>query len=212
MRRHVLIALLCLSVSPLGCAPKGPQRPPELEAAHRQMEQSPQDPDSYLRLARLYLYRGDYLRGRQYLALGERFPRHDVEQAFRLGVVLAVRAGVLDEAIRRCRQALERKEDVTVRLLLSNVLEAAGRWGEAQVEREMVLAESPADGHQLIEMARFYERSGRPRGEQRAAEYYQRYLASAPAGPEAPQARAALRSLALSQSESASADAPQRTN
>lgn len=209
MRRRLgtgRLALLCVLAAGLGaggCAtPKAAQHPPELEGAYRRMEREPDRGEPYLEIARHYLHRSDYLRARQYLALGEQRPVKDRDGAFRLGVLISVRAGQYDEAVARCRRQLEAQEDPHVRLLLASIYEGTGKWTEAELERRLVLAAWPDDPHQIIEMARFYQRSSRPDGTERAAELYRRYLEAAPAGPDAPQARAALQAISFNESAS----------
>jgi tetratricopeptide (TPR) repeat protein len=187
-RVRFLLPLLLLG----GCAPKGPQHPPEIEAALRKVEHDPNDAAAYLEMSRAALRQKDFLRARQYLAVAERAPGRDVMTVFRLGVVISVRSGQYDDAVLRCHRYLEKKEDPEVRLLLSAILEATGDLSGAEVQRQVVIAARPDDLHQLIELARFYQRSGTRSGQARAAETYRRYLAKAPAGEDAPQARAAL--------------------
>ncbi|MCS6915082.1 MAG: hypothetical protein RMK29_12360 [Myxococcales bacterium] len=181
------------------CAPKGPQRPPDLEAAYARLQREPGRAEPYLELARLYLRRGDYLRARQYLAVADQLPVRDARAAFRLAVTIAVRSEQYDEAIARCRRQLEHEESTDIRLLMASLLEATGRWSEAERERRLVLQARPQDLHQIIEMARFYQRSGQPDANERAAALYRRYLELAPQGDEAPQARAALSAISLSE-------------
>jgi tetratricopeptide (TPR) repeat protein len=204
MRRRLLALVFALAALPAaGCAGAAQsQRPPELEAAYQRMEREPNRSEPYLELARIYFRRGDYLRARQYLTLAEGHPIKDQDGAFRLAVMISVRAGQFDEAIGRCRRQLEAREDAHVRLLLASIFEATGRWSDAELERKLVLSAWPDDPHQIIEMARFYQRSTRPDSAERAAELYRRYLASMPAGPDAPQARAALQAISFNESAS----------
>lgn len=189
---RILGLVLLSSAGLFGCVPKGPERPPAIEAALRHVEQDPNDPGGYLEMARASLRQKDYLRARQYLAVAERAPHHDAMATFRLGVVIAVRSGLYDDATLRCRRQLERKEDPEVRGLLAAILEATGDISGADIQRQLVMAARPDDLHQLIEMARFYQRTSGKQGQRRAAELYRRYLEKAPAGEDAPQARAAL--------------------
>jgi tetratricopeptide (TPR) repeat protein len=186
------VILFCL----LAACARAPQRPPDLEAAYRRLEAQPQQGEGYLELARLYLLREDYLRARQYLALAEARPVKDKDrQALsQLALVIAVRSGQYDEAIRLCRQRLEQKEEPEVRRLLAALLEGVSRFPESERERQLLVAALPHDPHPLIELARFYERWSRP---ERAVALYQRYLQAAPQGAEADRARAALRALAV---------------
>ncbi len=190
--RRVVYGLWLSVAAASGCAPKGPQHPPEMEAALHRVEQEPNDAAGYLEMSRVALRQKDYLRARQYLAVAERAPHHDAMANFRLGVVISVRSGQYDDAILRCHRQLERKEDAEVRVLLAAILEATGDTPGAEVQRQLVIAARPDDLHQLIELARFYQRIGSRDGQRRAAQLYRRYLDKAPGGADAPQARAAL--------------------
>lgn len=215
-------ALLLLLATAGACAPKGPQRPPELEAAHRRALEHPGDGDAYLELAQRYFAASDLLRARQYLGLAERLPVRDEKARLHLGLALTIRLGLYDDAVVRIRRELERSEDPQLRLLLASVLEGMGRPREAEIERLMVQGSRPEDAHLLIDNARFYQRwraaeLQRSGGQgttlappdPRAAELLRRYLALAPTGPEAPQARAALRAMELQQGgDNATAAAP----
>lgn len=198
---RALLLFLCTLAGP-GCAAR-PERPTELAAALRRVEKNPADGEAYLELSRYYFRQRDYLRARQYLSVAERHPQKDPEALFRLGVLVTVRAGQYDDALVRCERYLERKEDPYVRILLATILESAGDVHGAEVQRQLVLADRPGDLHQLMELGRFYQRTGRPAS---AGEIYRRYLSTAPQGDEAPQARAALRAHELSES------LPRRTN
>src|SRR5579862_7661698 len=72
MRR--LAVMLLLGAWAAGCAPKGPQRPPEVEALLHKVERDPNDAEAFLEMARLSLRQRDLLRARQYLAVAERSP------------------------------------------------------------------------------------------------------------------------------------------
>lgn len=193
--RFTLVLLLAF-----GCATTTKvERPPDLALAYKQIEDAPTKSRGYLELARLYFKRGDLLRARQYLTLGERLPIPANEElaAFRLGLVISVRGGQHDEAILRSRRYLERREDLEVRTLLATLLEGIGRIEEAELERRHILATNPSDPHQVIELARFYHRLPGKSREEQAVTLYKRYLEKAPLGPEAPQAKAALRHFAV---------------
>lgn len=205
------------------CAPKGPQRPPELEAAHRRAQQHPGDGDAFLDLARRYFEAKDLLRARQYLEVAERLPVRDPQLRLRLALAITVRLGLYDDAVTRIRAQLERGEDPQLRLLLASIYEGMGRPREAEIERLLVQEARPQDTHLLIENARFYQRwraadlarggttrlpAGTPPPDPRAADLLRRYLALSPTGPEAPQARAALRAMELQAQDQATAAAP----
>jgi tetratricopeptide (TPR) repeat protein len=187
----------------LGCAPKDVVRPDPLEQARQQMLAVPQDAGVYFHLAELYLDRHDYLRARQYLALLERnqsaWATAGIEEGavFRLSVLCAVRSQQYIDAIERCQRRLETGEDLGTRVLLATLLEALGDESAAERQRRLILLQHPQDHHQIIEAARFYERSLRMDRLTQAQELYRRYLTAAPTGPEAGQARAALETQRL---------------
>lgn len=216
--RKAALALL-LALPALGaCAPKGPQRPPELAEAHRRIEQRPNDGDAYLDLARYYFAERDLLRARQYLEVAERLHVKDPAARLRLALSITIGLGLYDDAVARIRVQLDKKDDTSLRLLLATVLEGMGRHREAELERRLVQEARPDDAHLLLENARFYQRwraaeLGRARGrgealpsDPRAVALLQRCLELAPKGPDAEQARAALRAMEL-QSEKATAAA-----
>ena len=121
---RLLALAFAISVLPAaGCAGArvASRHPPELEAAYQRMEREPNSSEPYLEIARHYFRRGDYLRARQYLTLAEGHPIKDRDGAFRLSVLIFVRAGQYDEAVARCRRQLEAREDPHVRLLLASI-------------------------------------------------------------------------------------------
>ncbi len=182
----------------LSCAHTLPEQEDAIAQARRHLAAAPYDVRIHLRLAELYLAQRDYLRARQYLALVERGTSGweaagiDAARVFRLGIVIAVRGHQLTDAIHRCEEALEREDDLAVRTLLAALLESTGAEHAAERQHRLIIQQHPEDLHQLIELARFYERSSRPDRRLRAQHAYDRYLELAPAGPEAELVRSAL--------------------
>lgn len=174
-----------------------------LEQAKQRLLDNPRDVRNHLGLAELYAQRHDYLRAQQYLSLVDNAAGAwstlgiDPDKVFRLAVTVAVRSQQYSDAVRRCRQRLELGEDRSVRELYATLLEALGEELAAERQRRLLVLHHPEDARQLVELARFLERGSRADKRQRAREYYERYLALRPEGPEAPAVRQALRAVAF---------------
>jgi len=187
----------------LGCATVKPIVPlTPLETLQVRFAQNPSDVEALVELTQMYFTQQDFLRARQYIVLAEKVlsQRHgdihsDVtlrETVFHLGLRIAIRSGQLDDAARRCRAELERGENLQLRILLANLYEAAGDARMSERERRLILLLHPDAVHELVELARFYERSAFPDRIRRAHAAYQKYLDRQPKGADAEQARAAL--------------------
>lgn len=189
----------------LGCATVKPTVPPTpQESLQARFVQNPTDVEPLIELVKLHYGRQDLLRARQYIALAEkilsrRTAEGDIdsvgtwrETVFHLALRVAIRSGQLDDAARRCRAELERGENLKLRILLANLYEAAGEARMSERERRLLLLLHPEAVHELIELARFYERSTLPDRIKKAYAAYQRYLTRQPKGADAEQARAAL--------------------
>jgi hypothetical protein len=165
-----------------------------LAIARQRLTATPRDPAVYLDLVRLSIDRHDYLRAMQYLSLAEHSALADsqAEQLFQLGLTIAIRSQNYSDAIRRCQTGLEQRESLALRRLLALLLEAHGDVSEAEHQHIALLTLYPSISEQLVEVARFYERSSLPERTAKASAMYQRYLDVAPAGAAAQQARAAL--------------------
>lgn len=194
--------LVLLLVSGCATLPQGTVDAP-LELAKQRLLDAPQDVRNHLELATLYMARHDYLRAQQYISLVENAAGAwsalgiEPEHVFRLGILIAVRSQQYSEAVRRSRQRLELSEERRVRELLAALLEALGDEKEAESQRRLLMLQYPAEPQYLVELARFYERGGRPDRSRRARELYERYLSLQPEGPEATAVRMALRTAAL---------------
>lgn len=192
------VLLFAAAIEQGGCAARsvGPADP-LTEARHRLVE-NPADPRTQLLLSELYLQQRDYLRARQYLQLAERGlqlerpPELALDRVFRLAITIAVRSQQYSEAIRRCHSRLEQREEASVRALLASLLEATGDEPGAEKNLRLLIEQEPSEPQRLVELARFYERSRIVDRRRLSRELYERYLERAPAGTEAPQARAAL--------------------
>lgn len=174
-----------------------------LEQAKQRLLDNPRDVRNHLALAELYAQRHDYLRAQQYLSLVDNGAGAwsalgiDPDKIFRLAVTVAVRSQQYSDAVRRCRQRLELGEDRGVRELYATLLEALGEESAAERQHRLLILNHPEDARQLVEIARFLERGSRADKLRRAREYYERYLALRPEGPEAPAVRQALRTVAF---------------
>ena len=189
-----LYEVVVLSCVLLGCHTQPVVSTDPLASARQRLAVTPRDPTVYLDLVRLSLDRQDYLRAMQYLSLAEHSALADsqAEHLFQLGLTIAIRSQNYSDAIRRCQNGLEQRESLELRRLLALLLEAHGDQWEAEQQHLALLALYPSISEQFVEVARFYERSSLPERTAKACAMYQRYLAIAPAGAAAQQARAAL--------------------
>lgn len=199
MSRHLFRCVLLLASLSGGCATTAPPPTDPLLAARQRMAADPGDVLTLIELSELYMKSGDLLRARQYLAMVERTAAHglppgiDGKRVFKLGILIAVQGHQYTDAIRRCQQRLRRApEDAPVRSLLASLLEAIGDELGAERQWRMLIALHPAEGHPLLELARFYDRTTRADRQHLSQRLYARYLEVEPQGSEATQARAAL--------------------
>jgi tetratricopeptide (TPR) repeat protein len=137
---------------------------------------------------------GDFTRAEQYLALALR-EGHDADRTLRVLLAVCVRASRLRSALLYATPHLTaHPQDWALRQLVASVHLALGDHVSARRELERVIAQRPnaAEAHFLLALIfmRVDERSHEARA------HFARYLALAPQGAHADEARAALSSWA----------------
>lgn len=187
--------LVCLLFT--GCTRQQLHTPSPLELVLKRMEGAPGDVTPLLDLVAQYMAEGDYLRARQYIAIADKHvgARAATARIFQLAVSVAVRSQNFNDAIDRCEAYLSEHRDLNARRLLATLFEATGSPIAAERQRKLILLYHPEASDQLVELARFYERSQLPDALQRAQSSYRRYLAESPNGLLSDQVRAALQTM-----------------
>lgn len=194
---HAALGLLLIALLGSGCTRLQQHTPSPIELALKRMEGAPNDVTPLLDLVTQYLADGDYLRARQYIGLADKHigARAAAERIFRLAVSVAVRSQNYNDAIELCEAYLSDHRDLNVRRLLATLFEATSNPVAAERQRKLILLHHPEARDQLVELARFYERSQLPDGLKRARSSYKRYLAESPNGLLSDQVRATLQTM-----------------
>jgi predicted Zn-dependent protease len=127
---------------------------------------------------------GDTLRAEQYLAAA-------LVRGYDDAMIPLLRICVTGErygaALRYAQNRLHaRPDDWQLRYLTAELMGAVGRYDDEREQLETLVSEVSDRPEPHFALARVYERDGRPR---RAATHYRRYLALAPTGPYAREAR-----------------------
>lgn len=178
----MLATLLCS-----GCASTARHPQSALDELHNRIEQDAGNTALYLELASAYLQRQEYLRAKQYHALGERVYQMNLsnggredrplaERLFKLGVAISTRSQQYSDAIARCESLLRLRDDKQVRELLAALYGAIGDTAASERQRKILLQQNPEDRRYVLELARFYDQGDDLRKRELAPPLYQRYL------------------------------------
>jgi tetratricopeptide (TPR) repeat protein len=174
---------MCWLVALLGCGAVA-------DEAARQPEHNAEE---LFELGRLFAVRGDLMRAEQYLlAAGEAgFPRERVLPAL---INVFVRGSRYRDALAHAEPELARQPDnVRLRTLVASLELALDDDEAAQRQLERVVTEAPEEAFPHYLLGVFHR--DRSRDAVRAGEHFARYLALAPDGPHAEEARAFARSV-----------------
>lgn len=179
-RRATACMWLCLAA--IGCAHTG--------AAQLANPTPVPNPEQLLEIARAADQLGDNLRAQQYLLAAARSGASP-----KLTLPLLLRSYVADGqyrlAIDTARDYLRaHPEDARLRLLLASLYEATQLEAAAIEQYERVLSELPSDADAHFALAELLHELGREPG--RADQHFRAYLALAPHGDNAAEARASL--------------------